>query len=138
MASKTIIGLDVGSARIGVAIATHASHLPSPYGVILHDRSYLDNLLKLFIDQKTDTVVVGLPRSLNGQDTPQTKLVRQFAYRLKQTSHLPVHFQDEALTSQLAEQELRQRKIRYTKAMVDALAATYILSDFLREHQEEV
>lgn len=87
-------------------------------------------------EQLATVLVVGLPRSLEGNDTAQTAETRAFARRLENTLELPVYLQDEALTSQKAEEELRARGVPYNKAEVDALAATYILSDFLGDHPE--
>ena len=63
---------------------------------------------------------------------------KEFIKLLKQHVHIPIFTQDETLSSVRAEKELRERKIGYNKESVDALAATYILEDFLREHFQEV
>jgi len=134
--SGTILALDVGEVRIGVAMANLASRLPQPWGVIEHPSNAADIINSLLKEHNIVAVVVGLPRGLDGQETSQTKLVRTFTDKLKPKLHLPFYFQDEALTSVQAEKELKQRKIKYNKGDVDALAATYILSDFLSEHRE--
>lgn len=134
--SGTILALDVGEVRIGVAMANLASRLPSPWGVIEHSSNVADIINTLMTEHNIVAIVVGLPRGLDGQDTPQTELVRVFTDEIKQKVHLPFYFQDEALTSVNAEQELKQAKIKYNKGDVDALAATYILSDFVNEHRE--
>jgi putative transcription antitermination factor YqgF len=81
-------------------------------------------------------MVVGLPRGLDGQETSQTTYSRQFADELGQ--HLgqtvKIVLQDEAVTSAKAIAELDAAKKHYAKGDVDALAATYILEDYLREH----
>lgn len=134
--SGTILALDVGEVRIGAATANLASRLPQPWGVIEHPQNVADIINSLITEHNIVAIVVGLPRGLDGQETPQTKLVRAFTDKLKQKVHLPFYFQDEALTSVQAEQELNQTKTKYNKGDVDALAATYILSDFLLEHRE--
>lgn len=136
MTSKTIISLDVGNKRIGVAVASLGARLPSPYGVIQNDHQALKSICDLAITQGAAAIIIGLPRNLNGQDTDQTKIVRDFADKLSNVCQLPLHFQDEALTSKKAEKELQDRGVRYTKEAIDALAATYILTDFLQEHPE--
>ena len=75
--------------------------------------------------------MVGLPRGLDGQNTAQTALTLAFVEQLKTFVGLPVKLQDEALTSVLAEKELTSCRGSYKKADVDALAATYILDDYL-------
>jgi RNase H-fold protein (predicted Holliday junction resolvase) len=63
-------------------------------------------------------------------------VIEQFVLELKQHFPLPVYMQDEALTSKHAEEELQARGKLYSKEDIDALAATYILDDWLTEHHE--
>lgn len=129
----TIIGLDVGGRRIGVAAAGRA-RIASPLRTILHDENVFDTLAQLLVDQHAAAVVVGLPRGLDGQETAQTLATRVFADDLQKRCKLPLFWQDEAVTSRQAEAELRARGKPYAKGDIDALAATYILEDFLHEH----
>ncbi len=133
---SVIVAFDVGDRRIGIATAHSSTRLPSPLKTLEHTEHATDELVKLLQEQKAAAVVVGLPRNLEGNDTSQTKLAREFANDLKKNTHLPVYLQDEALTSVKAEQELAERGLPYNKGEVDALAATYILSDFLGDHPE--
>ena len=77
-------------------------------------------------------LVVGLPRNLQGDRTEQTGFSETFGNQLTEHFSLPVYYQDEALTSHKAEEELRQRGVDYQRGDIDALAATYILDDFLK------
>lgn len=131
--NDNIVALDIGERRIGVAMASKSNHLSQPYGVINNNEQPMQAILKLVKEHNVSVVVVGLPRGLEGQDTKQTKRVKAFASDLETLLNLPVHYQDEALTSKQAESELHQRGVKYNKEMVDALAATYILNDFLVE-----
>jgi len=133
--NSSVMALDVGDRRIGVAIARLTSRLPEPWGVIDRADTTLLAVQELIKQEQTMAIVVGLPRGMDGQETAQTKQVRQFATELKKIG-LPIYLQDEALTSHQAKEELNQRGTGYNKGAIDALAATYILSDFLREHQE--
>jgi len=134
--NSSVLALDVGDRRIGVAIAHLTSRLPEPWGVIARDDSSIEAIKALAAEQHAIALVVGLPRGMEGQETAQTRQVRQFVNELKKTLRLPIYMQDEALTSIKAEEELRNKGIRYTKEAVDELAATYILTDFLGEHRE--
>lgn len=132
---KYIAALDVGQRRIGVSVTSLLARLPQPHGVITNDEHTLADIRKLISKQNICILVVGLPRGLEGQDTEQTKYVRQFADNIKHNIDIPIHFQDEALTSKQAETELNKKGL-YNKEAVDALAATYILTDFLSQHPE--
>lgn len=130
---SSILALDVGEQRVGVAYASMAARLASPLTTLPNDASFMPRLQALIAERAVDTVVVGLPRGLEGQSTPQTEQVRAFADNLQKRTQLPVILQDEALTSVKAEQELRGRRRAYTKEDIDSLSATYILEDYLRE-----
>lgn len=132
----SVIALDVGERRIGVAIARLVSRLPQPQGVIMQSKDTLADIGRLVEAEAATALVVGLPRGLDGQETAQTKLAREFGAQLESTISIPLYFQDEALTSKLAQQELKDRGVEYNKEDVDALAATYILRDYLGQHPE--
>jgi putative Holliday junction resolvase len=123
--AKSIMALDVGNRRIGVALADALAKLPHPLTTIersIKELSERYGVVKL---------IVGQPRGLNGQDTAQTEQTLQFVEQLKSQINIPIQLQDEALTSVMAETELSGRKSAYKKADIDALAATYILEDYL-------
>jgi putative Holliday junction resolvase len=130
--------LDVGGQRIGVAIASLAARLPRPLTTLAAGEAFLVALKGIIESEDVGSLVVGLPRGLNGQETNQTKAVEAFVAELSQQVDLPVHLQDEAVTSKQAEAELEARGKTYQRGDIDALAATYILEDFLAGHQEPV
>lgn len=134
--SDSILALDVGAKRIGVAVANAVARLSRPLVTIENTPEVMDELHKLVREQQAVIVVVGLPRNLSGQETAQTKVVESFGEQLEQHLKLPLYWQDEAVTSEQAEAELLKRKKPYAKGDIDALAATYILEDFLNEHPE--
>lgn len=127
-----ILALDVGEKRVGLAIASPIAKLASPYGVLTNGEAIWDELAALVKKEAVGVVIVGLPRNLQGVDTNQTRIARQFAEALKGKLGLEVVMQDEALTSRQAEAELRARGKQFVKGDIDALAATYILEDYLR------
>jgi len=133
---KTVLALDVGQKRIGLAAASLIARLPAPVGVIAQDDQTSEAIEAAVKEHNAMAVVVGWPRGLNGQPTAQTRFVEEFVTKLKKVLTVPVYLQDEALTSKQAEAELDLRKSGYNKEAIDALAATYILSDFLAEHPE--
>lgn len=129
--SSKILALDVGGVRIGVAMADAELKFANPLITIINDESVWDQLAALIKENDVQTVVVGLPRSLQGHETPQTQICRDFAKSLSERLQIAVELQDEATTSVKAEAELRSRGKPYEKADIDALAATYILEDYL-------
>jgi len=134
----TILALDIGERRIGVASARVSAGLPTPLTTVDHTETVTHALQNLFAQHEAVALVMGLPRGLDGQETAQTRRVETFVAELKKHTDLPIYWQDEAVTSRKAEEELQRRGKPYAKGDIDALAATYILEDFLQEHPEEV
>ena len=124
------LALDVGSKRIGVALAGSVAQIPHPLVTLDAESDVYTHLQQIISDELIGYLVVGLPRGLDGQDTDQTAAVRAFVTSLEPLG-IPIHLQDEALTSVKAKAELRERGGNYAKGDVDALAATYILEDYL-------
>jgi putative holliday junction resolvase len=136
----SLLALDVGAKRIGVALAGNGISIARPLTTLEHSENVFTDIAALVKDHSVSTIVVGLPRGLNGQTTEQTKSVENFVEDMRQHVHASVAWQDEALTSVKAEEELSSRSKDgvYNKADVDALAATYILDDYLTEHPGEL
>jgi putative Holliday junction resolvase len=134
-AVSSIIALDVGSVRVGVAVARTDIRMAHPLTTLSHDDQLLERIQALVREHNAARIVVGWPRGLEGQSTAQTKSSEAFAERVAAATGLPVTLQDEALTSVMAEAELKNRQRHgqqgYQKGEVDALAATYILEDYL-------
>jgi len=131
--NSSLLGLDVGDERIGVALARSDVRIPQPHATLANTPEVFTQIKQLIAENSVGQVIVGLPRGLNGQSTDQTRQTELFIDELKKHVVLPVHMQDEALTSQKAETELNARRKPYTKGDIDALAATYILEDFIGE-----
>lgn len=126
------LGLDVGEKRIGVAVASGFARLARPLAALKRSDSTLDDIAKLAEQEDIGTVVIGLPRGMESQETEQTRITEEFISQLRQRLSIVIVTQDEALTSRLAETELNKRGKPYEKGDVDSLAATYILEDYLR------
>lgn len=131
--SKNILALDVGEQRVGVAVASTQARLARPLTTLSRGASFWSQLEQLIRTEAADLLLVGLPRNLQGLDTDQTRATQQFITELNQRFGLPIVTQDEALTSRQAEAELNARGKPFTKGDIDALAATYILEDYLKE-----
>ncbi len=131
------LALDVGERRIGVAKANDIARIASPLTTLERSEDTPSELARIIHDEGITALVVGLPRNLNGEPTNQTRAVEEFVAGLHNVLTVPVHWQDEALTSRKAEAELEARGKPYTKGDIDALSATYILEDFLRDHPKE-
>jgi len=135
---KNILALDVGQVRIGVAVASLVAKMPRPLTTINSSSEVYADIQKLADEQDAQIIVVGLPRGLDGQTTEQTNITDNFIMELKQNTNLQIYKQDEALTSKKAKEELESKGRPYSKEDIDALAATYILEDFLHENADRL
>ena len=127
------LALDVGRARIGLALANDIARIASPLPALTNDDNMLVGLQALINEYSATTLVVGLPRGLSGQSTEQTQYVENFIADLAKQLDTKIVTQDEAVTSIQAEAELKKRGKPYTKGDIDSLSAVYILEDFLTE-----
>ncbi len=131
--SKSYLALDVGEKRIGVAVGDDAVKIAVPFDTIEVDEgNAVERIARMVIDERVDTIVVGYPRNQSGEATAQTQFAEAFAAKL--TDIAPnIVFQDESLTSVLAEQRLKSYKRPYSKGDIDAQAAAIILQDYLEQ-----
>lgn len=130
MTSRNIVCLDVGEKRIGVAVADTSIRIAVPFETIDVDGGEIEAIAKIVITERANTIVVGYPRNQSGEATAQTRYVEAFSKNLTDITENIV-FQDESLTSVLAEQQLAAHKRPYSKGDIDAQAAAIILQDYL-------
>ena len=130
-----IIGLDVGTKRIGVAKADTSVRIAIPNGYVLVNGQEIPEILRIARLNDTNFFVVGLPRSNDGNETAQSTYARKFADTLAASmSGARIYFQDESLTSVVAEERLKKRKKNFEKGEIDAEAASIILQDFIEHY----
>ena len=131
--NNPLIALDVGEKRIGVAASDGIVQIARPLETVLVDGTELDRIMVIIRDEKAEEVIVGYPRNQSGEPTQQTSFVEAFKQRLEELVEIPVIFQDESLTSVLAEDKLKSYAKPYEKSDIDKLAAALILQDYLEQ-----
>lgn len=127
--SENLICLDVGERRIGVAVADTSVRIAVPYDTIEVDGTEVQQIAELTVRDNAQTIVVGFPRNQQGEATSQSAFAEAFADKLADIA--TVVFQDESLTSVIAEQRLKTRGKSYQKGDIDKEAAAIILQDYL-------
>ena len=133
MGSSSLVCLDVGEKRIGVAVADSSVRIAVAFDTIEVDGNELKAIAEIVIREGADTIIVGYPRNQQGETTAQTNYVENFAKDLEDIAD-NIIFQDESLTSVIAEQRLVTMKKPYTKGDIDAQAAAIILEDYMETH----
>lgn len=140
MMGKRILCLDVGDARIGVAVSDPARIIATPVEVIQRVGWGPDcRRIKALCDQyETDEVLSGLPLNMDGTEGFQAQKVREFCAQVEKQG-LRVFFQDERLTTVTAEEALLEGGVsrQERKGTVDKIAAAVILSQWLNEQKKE-
>lgn len=127
-----ILGLDIGEKRIGVARVDSDTRIAVPVETVLVDGNEWEEIARLARMNNTNWFVLGLPRSNEGNETAQSAYVRSFAKTLlEKIPGARVRFQDESLTSVMAEERLKARGKPYEKGAIDTEAAAIILEDFI-------
>jgi putative Holliday junction resolvase len=127
-----VLAIDYGGKRVGLAIAVDGQR-PARLKVALNNEGLLDHLRNLVHEHDAATIVVGLPRNLDGDDTAQTRVARRFAELLATETGSEIVLQDEAGTSQVARERLRARGMadQEVERWVDSEAAVIMLEDYL-------
>ena len=130
------LGVDLGTRRVGLALTDPGRLISSPHSTIPMEgeAAVAKSLLELCARQEVTLVVIGLPLSADGSEGPGCVRARRVAAALE-SAGMEVRLQDERWTSRDAEEILRQtgRKRRNSRQKIDAIAASLILSEFLRE-----
>ncbi len=125
------LGLDVGTRRIGVAVARDGVKIASCLPTITVDGNEISRIERIVKDYDIGCIIVGYPRNQSGEATQQTRTVEAFVEVMTKTITVPVAFQDESLTSVVAEQELAESGKRFAKGDIDARAAEVLLQDYI-------
>jgi putative Holliday junction resolvase len=131
------LGLDVGDARIGVALSDPEGILASPFSVIdrKEDSLAVKAILDIIKQKKVGQIIVGLPLSMDRSLGWQVDKVKGFVRRLSRYTKVPVDYRDERLTTVMAQRlrRLSGGKKGRGKASDDAQAAALILQNYLDE-----
>jgi len=130
-----ILAVDLGKARTGLAVCDENEMLASPMMVI--SEYNMERLAQTIADQAAEKavgcIVVGLPRNMDGSEGGSAQNARAFAENLKKLVDVPIEMRDERGTTITAHGYLNNTDTRgkKRKALVDAVAATIILQDYL-------
>ena len=130
-----IMALDLGEKRVGVALSDESETLASPYEVVqrVSFARLLERLQEIAVGEGVSALVIGYPRSLNGDEGPQARHLADEAGRIARGLNLPHVLWDERLTTVRAEQLLAERRRHRArrKQVVDAMVAAIILQEYL-------
>ena len=130
-----ILGVDYGERRIGLALSDPLQIIAKPLTMI--DRvkisDYISLISNIVSEKNITSIVVGLPLTLKGKYSKQTKIVMAFVEQLKLEFEIPINCIDERLSSVTAEKLLQMQSIKtgHNKGLVDETSAAIILQEYL-------
>lgn len=130
-----ILSVDLGKARTGIAICDKSEIIATPLKVIAqHNREKLaDEIAEITKERKVEIIVMGLPKNMDGSEGESAQNARAFGKILEEKTGISVNFSDERGTTITAHSYLNATDTRgkKRKAVVDAVAATIILEDYM-------
>jgi putative Holliday junction resolvase len=130
-----ILGLDLGTKTIGVAISDGMRYSATPLETIRRTKFTQDaeRIIELVAENKAIAIILGLPLNMDGSEGPRVQSTRAFARNLNQTLDLPIAFWDERLSTSAVTRMMIDADLRRDRRaeIVDKLAASYILQGAL-------
>lgn len=129
------LAIDYGDKHTGLAVCDAAETIASPFLVVEGQKDLTTKIADIVATEKIEAIILGLPLNMDDSQGPQVERVFQFAERLKTHLEIPIHFQDERLTSFAAEKKLAPAEFtrKKKKKRLDAIAAAEILEAFLEQ-----
>jgi putative Holliday junction resolvase len=129
-----VLGIDVGSVRVGLAVSDETCTLASPLATVPNDpRTIWTRIAREMEDREVERVVIGLPRRLDGSEGDAADSARRFAAELQRHVAMVVEFWDERFTTTIAERSLIESGVRRRRRreVIDAVAAAVLLQSWL-------
>ena len=129
------LSIDYGEKRVGLAMTDPLKMFAVPFATIENnsDVSLFDELLKIIDAHDIKKIIIGLPLSIAGEDTPKTIEVREFYKKLSEKTDIPLVWWDERYSTCEASEILKNKglSLRESKEKIDQVAAAVILKSYL-------
>jgi putative Holliday junction resolvase len=133
------LAIDYGLKRLGLAVCDAEEIIVSPLCMITNAPKTLEQLANIIQENQIEAIVMGLPLNMDDSEGPQAKCTREFSKQLLEMISIPLHFQDERLSSAAADDLLADSGLSFKKRKEkrDMLAACDILQEFLYHNQQD-
>jgi putative Holliday junction resolvase len=130
-----VLAIDHGTKRMGIAVSDELGMIAHPLEFILAEpfSGFLARLKEIIQEKQVESILVGMPRNMDGSYGPAALKVQEFVAVLKETIVIPIKTWDERLTSAQANRFLIQADVRrqQRKEKVDKTAAAILLQSYL-------
>ena len=136
-----VIAIDYGNKRVGLAVTDELQIIATRLTSI-HSKDVISYLTEFVLNNKVETMVIGKPVNLRGEDTDSSEVIKNFTKHLiKKFPTINVVEIDERFTSKMASQAIAQsgmsKKKRQNKGLIDQVSAVIILQDYLKRRDFE-
>ena len=132
---RALMGLDLGTKTVGVAVSDRMRSIASPLEVVKRKKFTADAaaLIRIIDGREIGGIILGLPRNMDGSEGPRAQSTRSFARNLARLVDLPIGFWDERLSTMAAERALLEADTSRARraGVIDQVAAGYILQGAL-------
>lgn len=139
MMEKRVLGLDIGTKRIGVALSDPLGITAQPMTTIARkpDQNSVDKIKKICTEYDVSLIVAGLPKNMDGTLGFQAQDVLSYLELIKKSISINIELEDERLTSKIAESVLIEQKVKPSrqKGLVDVTSAILILQQYLDKNK---
>ena len=129
------LGIDYGTARVGLALSDELGVLASPYQTLAYSKDVVEEIVDIVRRENVGAVVIGMPYDANGNQTDSTRRTKNFAEKLRKVLDCPVAEHDEAFSSRRAIERMVEAGIRKSKRRQkensDNWAAAIVLQEYL-------
>lgn len=133
LTSEKSLGIDLGSVRIGLALSDELGWMAHPWQTLSRSPYSAKEIAELIEEKKITTVIVGLPRKLDGTYGPAAEACRAFAEELKKETPAKIVLWDERFTTAMASRQLQEagRNQKQQRSIIDQAAAQQILQSWM-------
>ncbi|MBI0162623.1 Holliday junction resolvase RuvX [Bartonella sp. M0283] len=132
---KNIIGLDLGTKTIGIAVSDLGWRFATPRPVLKRKKFSIDarELLKILLEENIGVAIIGLPKNMDGTSGPRVQATRAFVHNMNSLTPISFVFWDERLSTVAAERGLLEMDVSRAKRAdrIDSAAAAFILQGAL-------
>ncbi|MFI0347931.1 MAG: Holliday junction resolvase RuvX [Chthoniobacterales bacterium] len=127
------LGVDLGSVRIGIALSDEAGFMAHPFKTLKTSPQSVQEIASIALEKKVSTIVVGLPRNMNGSYGPAAEHCQKFAEQLQPFTTAKVVLWDERLTTMAATRQLHECGLnsKQQRSIIDQAAAQQILQGWM-------
>ncbi len=124
-----LLGIDYGRKRVGLAIGDDQMKIASPFKTVQNGKQIIDEIKKICYNEKAEKVIIGIPKHLSGRKHELTSEIKKFGDLLEGKLGLPIIYEDERLTSRVAQE--KSKGLSKNKEKLDELSAQEILQSYL-------